>query len=174
MNAGPGKENAKCGRRIGKQRETPLVRAWKTESSSGKWRRDGGGIHTRTESTRFTLRGNSGVHSRTSKSENSISVNRSWWTWGRDERGREREREWKRSTIRAQMMEFTIISFDVANDRLLACESRRACVNIVLSGNAHKSRGFCRSWISRDTLCSLHSLLSPYDFLRFIQFLRII
>lgn len=80
--AGTGKENAKCGRRIGKQRKTPLVPgAWKTAMGIvGSRGGDGGGIHTRIENTRFTLRGNSGVHSRTSKSQNSISVNRCWWT----------------------------------------------------------------------------------------------
>lgn len=108
---GTGKENAKCGRRIGKQRETPLVRAWK---AGARGRGGGGGgrnSYERTESTRFTLRGNSGVHSRTSKSENSISVNRKLV----DLREKERERERKRSTIRAQMMDFTIIPFDVAD-----------------------------------------------------------
>lgn len=126
----------------------------------------GGGIHTRIESTRFTLRGNSGVHSRTSKSQNSISVNRCWWTWGREkERESERTKALDDSSTNDGIYDNLfrrgrrpIISLQTAGGR--------ACVNIVLSDDAYKSHGFPRLLrISRDPriiLCSV--FFSSYDF----------
>lgn len=81
---------------------------------------DSGGIHTNLGGTRFTLRENSGVHSRTSKSRNSISAaNRSRQTCEKEgkrkgKRGKENERE---NDVRrlGQMMEFTIIFSDMAD-----------------------------------------------------------
>lgn len=103
------------------------------EGSRGEGDGDGGGIHTRIESTRFTLRGNSGVHSRMSKSENSISVNRNWWTYGRDEERRARENALDDSSTNDGIYDNLfrrgrrpIISLQTAGGR--------ACVNIVLSG----------------------------------------
>lgn len=64
---------------------------------------DSGGIHTNLGGTRFTLRENSGVHSRTSKSRNSISAaNRSRQTCekvGGDGREGEEKRMKERTTF---------------------------------------------------------------------------